>query len=113
VPGVLVYRLDDGLFFANASYVRGRIHEALHGAPDPVRWLVFDAEALTQIDATGVAALEQTIDGARAEGITFVLARLKGPMRTSFDSAGLTERIGEEHLYPTVRSAVDAFQGTQ
>jgi sulfate permease, SulP family len=111
VPGVLVYRLDDGLFFANASYVRGRINEAVQGAPTPVRWLVFDAEALTQIDATGVAALEQTIDGLHAEDITFVVARSKGPMRASFDSAGLTEKIGEANLYPTVRAAVDAFPG--
>lgn len=113
VPGVLVYRLDDGLFFANASYVRGRIHEAVEGAPTPVRWLVFDAEALTRVDATGVAALEQTIDGLRAEGITFVVARLKGPMRALFDSAGLTGRIGEGNLYPTVRAAVDSFQRTR
>jgi sulfate permease, SulP family len=110
VPGVLVYRLDDGLFFANASYVRGRIHEAVQGAPTPVRWLVFDAEALTQVDATGVAALNQTIDGLRAESITFVVARLKGPMRDSFGAAGLTVRIGEDNFYPTVREAVDAFQ---
>jgi SulP family sulfate permease len=112
VPGVLVYRLDDGLFFANASYVRGRIREAVEGAPTPVRWLVFDAEALTRVDATGVAALNQTIDGLRAEDITFVVARLKGPMRASFDSASLTKRIGEENIYPTVREAVDAFKRT-
>jgi high affinity sulfate transporter 1 len=109
VPGALVYRLDDGLFFANASYVRGRIREAVAGAPTPVRWLVFDAEALTRIDATGVAALEQTIDGLHAEDITFVVARLKAPMRASFDSSGLGEKIGEVNFYPTVRAAVDAF----
>jgi sulfate permease, SulP family len=112
VPGVLVYRLDDGLFFANARYVRGRIREAVEGAPTPVRWLVFDAEALTHVDATGVAALNQTIDGLRAEDITFVVARLKGPMKASFDSAGLTEKIGEGNIYPTVRAAVDSFQRT-
>ena len=55
--GVLVYRLDDRLFFANAGYVKGRIREALHGAPTPVRWPVFDAEALSHVDATGVDAL--------------------------------------------------------
>jgi hypothetical protein len=60
---------------------------------------------------TGVAALEQTIDGLRAEDITFVAARSKGPMRASFDSAGITEKIGEANLYPTVRAAVDAFPG--
>jgi anti-anti-sigma regulatory factor len=77
-----------------------------------VRWLVFDAEALTQVDATGVAALKQAIADLRAEDITFVVARLKGPMRTSFGSTGLTQGIGEENFYPTVRAAVDAFQRT-
>ena len=47
VPECWFYRLDDRLFFANAHYVKGRIHEAIAGAPAPVRWLVFDAEALT------------------------------------------------------------------
>ena len=110
VPGVLVYRLDDGLFFANANYVRGRIREGIEGAPAAVRWFVFDAEALTRIDATGVAALLSTIDSLRADDITFVVARLKGPMRASFASPGLTDSIGEEHFYPTVRAAVAAFQ---
>jgi sulfate permease, SulP family len=110
-PGVLVYRLDDGLFFANANYVRGRIREALEGSPTDVRWFVFDAEALTRLDATGVAALNETIDVLHAEGITFVVARLKGPMRSSFGSVGLTQRIGEDNVFPTVREAVDAFRG--
>jgi sulfate permease, SulP family len=51
-PGVLVYRLDDRLFFANAGYVTGRIREAVSGSPTPVRWLVFDAEALAHVDST-------------------------------------------------------------
>ena len=52
-PGVVVYRLDDRLFFANAHYMTGRVHEAIAAAPPPVRWLVFDAEAIATIDATG------------------------------------------------------------
>ena len=45
-PGVLVYRLDDRLFFANVNYVQSRLREAIAGAPTPVNWLVFDAEGL-------------------------------------------------------------------
>jgi SulP family sulfate permease len=104
-PGVLVYRLDDRLFFANASYVRGRVHEAVDGAPDPVRWLVFDAEALSRVDATGVHALEQLVGSLRQAGITFPLARLT--LRT-FRDAGLLDVIGEDHVHPTIRSAVKA-----
>jgi sulfate permease, SulP family len=107
-PGVLVYRLDDRLFFANASYVKGRIQEAVRGAPTPVRWFVFDAEALTHVDATGVDALESLVRSLREEEITFVLARLKAPMRQRLGEAGVLDLVGEHHVYPTVRAAVAA-----
>jgi SulP family sulfate permease len=107
-PGVLVYRLDDRLFFANASYVKGRVREAVHGAPTPVRWFIFDAEALTHVDATGVDALTAFIGSLRDEGITFVFARLKGPTRRNLREAGVLDLVPEANLYPTVRAAVDA-----
>jgi SulP family sulfate permease len=107
-PGVLVYRLDDRLFFANANYVRGRIREAINEAPAPVRWLIFDAEALSHLDATGVHALKDLTGSLHDEGITFLVARLKGPMRRTFGDVGLLEAVGESHLYPTVRAAVRA-----
>jgi SulP family sulfate permease len=68
-PGVVVYRLDDRLFFANASYVRGRVHEALRGASTVTTALVLDAEAITHIDSAGLHALEDLAlgkDGNRA-----------------------------------------------
>jgi high affinity sulfate transporter 1 len=108
VPGVLVYRLDDRLFFANASYVKGRIREAIHGAPAPVQWLVFDAEALTHVDATGVDTLTELIRSLQQQEITFVFARLKGPMRQDLQDAGILDLVGEDRLYPTVRAAVQA-----
>jgi SulP family sulfate permease len=107
-PGVLVYRLDDRLFFANASYVRGRIREAIAGAPAPVRWLVFDAEALTHVDATGIHALKELIGSLQREEITFLVARLKDPMQRTFQTTGLLDAIGEGHVHPTVRAAVQA-----
>jgi SulP family sulfate permease len=109
-PGVLVYRLDDRLFFANSDYVKGRVSEAIAGSPTKVERFVFDAEALTNLDSTGVAALEVIMDSLQREGITFMVARLKGSMRTRFAEAGLTERIGETHFFPTVRAAVAAAQ---
>jgi SulP family sulfate permease len=108
VPGVLVYRLDDRLFFANAHYVKGRIREAVAGAPAPVHWLVFDAEALNHVDATGVRTLIDLIESLREESITFVFARLHGHMNDDLQAAGVLDLVGEEHLYPTVRAAVQA-----
>ena len=106
VPGVLVYRLDDRLFFANTNYVEGRIREAVAGAPAPVHWLVFDAEALNHVDATGVRMLAEMIESLRKESITFVFARLHSPLQEHLADGGVLDLVGEEHVYPTVHAAV-------
>jgi high affinity sulfate transporter 1 len=105
-PGVLVYRLDDRLFFANANYVQSRIREAIAGSPTTVHWLVFDAEGLNHVDATGIDVLTNLIEALRKESITFVFARLKGPTSDYLDDAGLIRLVGEDHVYPTVHAAV-------
>jgi SulP family sulfate permease len=109
-PGVVVYRLDDRLFFANASYVKGRVHEAIRAAPTETSWLVFDAEAVNHIDSTGIDALGDLARDLRKEQITLVVARLRQRMLPDFEVAGLTDAIGREHFYPTVKSAVAAFR---
>lgn len=109
-PGVVVYRLDDRLFFANARYFKGRVREAIRAAPAPVHWLVLDADAMTHVDATGVEALLAVTGDLRREQITLVLARLRTRMEEQFEEAGLIEAIGRGHLYPTVRVAVDACE---
>lgn len=108
VPGVVVYRLDDRLFFANASYVKGRVREAIRGAPTEPRWLVLDAEGMAHIDSAGLDALGTLVDELEEEGIGFAVARLKSAMAPRLEAAGITERIGHERFYGTVSRAVDA-----
>jgi len=107
-PGVVVYRLDDRLFFANAGYVKGRVLEAVRGASTQTRWLVFDSESLVDIDSSGIAALQELVEHLRKDGITLVTARLKSHIQQRFDETGLTEAIGAGRAYPTVHAAVDA-----
>ncbi len=106
-PGVVIYRLDDRLFFANASYVKGRVHEAVRGAADAVRWLVFDAEAVTHTDSTGLQALEQLVTELERGGVQLCVARLRSRLYDGFEAFGLVEQIDPERSYPTVRAAVD------
>jgi sulfate permease, SulP family len=73
-----------------------------------VHWLVFDAEALNHVDATGVRTLTDLIDSLRKESITFVFARLHGHMSDHLAEAGVVDLVGEDHLYPTVRAAVQS-----
>jgi sulfate permease, SulP family len=107
-PGVVVYRLDDRLFFANAGYVKGRIREAVRGAPPPVNCVVFDAEAVTHIDATGLEALRDIAGDLRKEHIVLTVARAKAALMEELDEAGLTREIGEHRFHPTVHAAVEA-----
>jgi sulfate permease, SulP family len=105
-PGVVVYRLDDRLFFANARYVKGRVREALHGAPETARWLVFDAESVTHVDATGVEALRELATELGRDGVGLVVARIRAHVHDGLAGAGVVEAIGEERFFPTVRAAV-------
>ena len=108
-PGIVVYRLDDRLFFANARYVKARVAEAVAGAATPTHHLVFDAEAVSGIDATGTQAVEELHASLERDGIGLAVARLKQPVQAVFDATGLTATIGGEHFHPTVRAAVAAY----
>ena len=103
-PGIVVYRLDDRLFFANADYVKGRVREALRAAPGRTHAVVLDAEGLTHVDATGIHALQEISTSLEADRIAFAVARLKAPVQQRLTEAD----IAPERFYPTVRAAVEA-----
>jgi sulfate permease, SulP family len=109
-PGLLVYRYDSPLFFANAENFRRRALAALASRPGPITWFVLNTEANVEVDSTGLNAL----DGLRAEladrGIVFALARVKQELREALDAYGLTPLIGADHLYPTLPTAVAAYR---
>jgi SulP family sulfate permease len=105
-PGVIVYRLDERLIFTSASYVKARIQEAINGATTQARFLVFDAESVDGIDASGVEMLEELHAALSRSDITLVVARLKAPTAARFDATGLTTMIGEENFFGSVRDAV-------
>ena len=106
-PGVVIYRLDDRLFFANANYVQGRIREAVASAA-PVEWFVLDAEGLVGVDSSGTEALRAVHGELRTAGIGFAVARLKAPVLERFEAAGLVALLGADHFHPTVHEAVEA-----
>ncbi|MGH3038825.1 MAG: SulP family inorganic anion transporter [Gaiellaceae bacterium] len=109
-PGVVVYRLDDRLFFANARYVRGRVLEAIRAAPTHTSWLVFDAEAVTHVDSTGLDTFADLIAALDRDGVELAVARLRSRMHDQFQLAGLVETIGRDRFYPSVREAVAALR---
>lgn len=106
-PAIVVYRLGERLFFANAHYVKRRMWAAVHGAPPPVRWLIFDASATSDIDASAQAAMDEIVRGLRSEGVGFAVARAPRSLVTRLDSVGLSDHIGRQNFYSTVMLAVD------
>jgi MFS superfamily sulfate permease-like transporter len=109
----VVYRLDDRLFFANAGYVKGRVREALRGAPGPPpRWLVLDAEGMSHVDAAGLDALASLVAELREEDVAVAVARIKAPLRQRLDAAGTTATVGGDRFFATVREAVAAVSAS-
>jgi SulP family sulfate permease len=110
VPGLIVYRFDAPLFFANAEHFRQQVVALVAAEPKP-KWLLVDAEAFVYIDSTAVETLKQLAEELSRQDITLGIARLKGREREIFERTGLAARIGAESFFPTVRAGVAAFEG--
>ena len=111
VPGVVIYRLDDRLFFANSQYFRNRLREAIAGAPDPVSAVVFDAEAVVGLDSSGAQGLRKVIEELRDADVRFVVARTRRVFEEHLVRLGLADVLPEESRFPTVRAALLAVSG--
>jgi MFS superfamily sulfate permease-like transporter len=107
-PGVIVYRIQDRLFFANAHFFKRRLWAAVDGAPKPVRHVILDASFISDIDASAEVAVREVIDGLRERNIELHVARAALELRQRFDEVGLTEAIGTDHFHGTVTAAVEA-----
>lgn len=110
VPGLVVYRYDAPLFFANAEDFRQRALAAVADAPEKVEWFVYNAEANVDPDLTAVDALEQLRRELTAQGIVFAMARVKSDLRDDLVAAGFLDRIGTDRIFPTLPTAVEAFR---
>lgn len=108
VPGLLVYRYDAPLFFANAENFLARVRESVV-AYDP-EWVLLNAEAIGEVDLTGADALETLRAELADKGIVLALARLKQDPRDVLQPSGVLDRIGAEHIFPTLPTALEAFR---
>ena len=109
-PGLLVYRYDAPLFFANAEDFRKRAMAAVDENPDPVRWFVLNAEANVEVDLTALDAVDQLRQDLNRRGIVFAMARVTWHLREALDAAGLLDKIGADHIYATLPTAVEAYR---
>jgi sulfate permease, SulP family len=109
VPGLLVYRYDAPLFFANAENFRQRAMQSVNDFPGPVEWFVLNAEAIVEVDLTALDAVDELRAELERRGIVFAMARVKQDLRDELDAAGLLDKIGEDHIFMTLPTAVEAY----
>jgi high affinity sulfate transporter 1 len=109
LPGLVIYRFDAPLFFANAKTFRDEVKRLATAEPAP-RWIVIAAEPVTDVDTTAADVLEDMDEELNAQGISLVFAELKDPVRRKIERYGLTRTIDPGHFFPTIGAAVKAFR---
>ncbi|MDF3044743.1 MAG: Sulfate permease [Ornithinibacter sp.] len=109
IPGLVVYRYDSPLFFANADDFHHRAVAAVDEAAAPVEWLLINAEANVEVDLTSLDALDRLRRDLDARGVVLALARVKQDLLDDLKAAGLVDAIGIDRMYPTLPTAVAAY----
>jgi SulP family sulfate permease len=109
VPGLVVYRYDSPLFFANTQDFTRRALAAVDGAPAPVYWFLLNAEANVSVDLTAVDTLESLRQELERRGVVFAMARVKQDLRDELVRAGFASAVGEDRIYLTLPTAVQGF----
>jgi high affinity sulfate transporter 1 len=109
IPGLLLYRFDAPLFFANAGYFRRRVRDLVAEAAHPVRWVVVAAEPITDIDTTAADLLHELLEELRERQVTLAFAELKGPVKDRLVRYRLYDDIGPDRFFPTIGTAVNGF----
>lgn len=109
VEGLVVFRYDSPLFFANSDDFSNRAIEAVEEADQPVHWFLLNAEANTEVDLTAVDALEELRKTLEERGIRFAMARVKQDLRRSLEPTGFIESVGEDYIFATLPTAVKGY----
>jgi sulfate permease, SulP family len=109
IPGLVIYRYDAPLCFANAENFKRRSLEAIAVEKHPVQWFVFNMEANVEIDITAIDMLSELRNELATKNITFAMARVKQDLYLQLEKAEFLKNIPAEHIYPTLHTAIAAF----
>ncbi len=112
IPGLVLFRWDAPLFFANAELFHKRVLDAVASSPTPVRWVVVAAEPVTSVDVTAADVVAELDDDLHRAGIELCFAEMKDPVKDKLKRFGLFTRLGEQTFFATVGEAVSAYLAT-
>jgi high affinity sulfate transporter 1 len=112
IPGLVLFRWDAPLFFANAELFHKRVLDAVASSPTPVRWVVVAAEPVTSVDVTAADVVAELDDDLHRAGIELCFAEMKDPVKDKLKRFGLFTRLGEQTFFATIGEAVSAYLAT-
>jgi sulfate permease, SulP family len=110
LPGVVVYRFGAALFYANAGMFADQIRALASPAPSAPRWLLVDAGAITKVDYTAAQVLLQLQQDLANRGVALAFAHVEYELKADLDRHHLTEVIGPERIFDTLRDALGAYR---
>jgi len=108
-PDILVFRLDDRLYFANTQFFKDKLEEHIALKGDALKLLIINAESINSVDSSGIHGLFDIIEDCRNKGVRVIINGAKGPVRDSLYRSGFSKFLGEENFFLTVNGAVTAF----
>ncbi|MBP9738774.1 sulfate permease [Candidatus Saccharibacteria bacterium] len=111
LPGMIIFRFDAPLYFINASYFRDTVYELIEKSEEPITWFLWDAETITEVDSTAGQMLLVLMRDLKSKGITFAIARMKGPIReTVGKSRRLSRTISAAPHFTSMGHAIEAYK---
>ena len=113
VPGMAIVLLEGDVLFFNSDHVHARLLAIADASPPGTRWLILDATAITQVDSTAAAMLEELRADLAARGLAFGLVELHAEVRGLLDRAGLLAAIGPTMIFDHLDDALRAFEVTR
>ena len=109
LEGLVLFRWDAPLFFANAEAFREGVEAAIDESPTPVRWVVVAAEPVTDVDMTAADILDELLVDLEGMGIQLRFAEVKDPVKDWLRRYGFLQKLGEDAFFPTIGTAVEAY----
>jgi high affinity sulfate transporter 1 len=109
IPGLVLFRWDAPLFFANAELFHNRVLDAVATSPTPVKWVVVAAEPVTSVDVTAADMLAEIDELLASAGIELCFAEMKDPVKDKLKRFGLFSRLGDDAFFPTIGVGVNSY----
>jgi high affinity sulfate transporter 1 len=109
IPGLVLFRWDAPLFFANADIFTEHVKRAVQASPTQARWVIVAAEPVTDVDTTAADAVRTLLEEMGAQGVRLGFAEMKDPVKDELEKYGLLSEIGQGYLFPTIGTAVHRY----